>query len=154
MESSADRAAAPPVLMATRETRLATRAESHACLLDRHDVAGLQSGDVNNLRLLASEADGPAVPLLEYNLLVVGFEQNEDDEESDSNEDGTYDEDDEDYVPPDYIFNSYFAYCLWGPFATEEKQLPLFLLGKFQIFKTDGDILIFAYTNTIHLFET
>jgi hypothetical protein len=79
-------------------------------------------------------------------------DENEDDEESDSNEDGTYDEDDEDYVPPDYIFNSYFAYCLWGPFATEEKQLPLFLLGKLYTLKTDGDILIIAYTNTIHLF--
>ena len=34
------------------------------------------------------------------------------------------------YVPDTYFFHSFFAYCLWGPFAKMDKQLPLFLLGK------------------------
>ena len=42
-------------------------------------------------------------------------------------------DDDDDYVPDSYMFNSYFAYCLWGPFAPKEKQLTLFLLGKYYI---------------------
>ena len=40
------------------------------------------------------------------------------------------DDDDDDHVPEAYIFNSYFAYILWGPFAEDKNKLRLFLLGK------------------------
>jgi hypothetical protein len=50
-------------------------------------------------------------------------------------------EDCDEFVPDDYIFNSYFAFCLWGPFATQEKQLTLFLLGKYYL------LLIIQYIN-------
>ena len=59
-----------------------------------------------------------------------GDEDYDDEESAVSNTDGSEYEYEMVYVPPDYIFNSFFAYSLWGPFATEEKQLSLFLLGK------------------------
>jgi hypothetical protein len=46
------------------------------------------------------------------------------------------DDDDEQYddrVPPNYIFPSFMAFILWGPFATKHKQLSLFLLGKYHL---------------------
>jgi hypothetical protein len=39
---------------------------------------------------------------------------------------------DDEQVPHEYMFNSYMAYVLWGPFAEDTKKLPLFLLGKCQ----------------------
>ena len=53
-----------------------------------------------------------------------------DDAASDTNTSSDID-DDEHYVPDSYFFNSFFAYCVWGPFATKEKQLTLLLLGKY-----------------------
>ena len=38
-------------------------------------------------------------------------------------------EEDEDYVPDDYIFPSFMAYVLWGPFAIESSKLSLFCLA-------------------------
>jgi hypothetical protein len=39
--------------------------------------------------------------------------------------------DEDDYVPDNWMFNSYMAYVLWGPFAEDNKKLSLFLLGKY-----------------------
>jgi len=57
------------------------------------------------------------------------------DDDDDDIEDDDYDDDDDDdddsnnstYVPDDYIFHSFFVYCMWGPFAEENKQLPLLI---------------------------
>ena len=51
---------------------------------------------------------------------------------SDSDESTSSDsmDDNTDIVPRNYIFPSFMAYVLWGPFASKEKKLPLFLLGK------------------------
>ena len=38
--------------------------------------------------------------------------------------------DENEYVPDEYKFKSYMAYVLWGPFAEDNKKLPLLLLGK------------------------
>ena len=75
-----------------------------------------------------------------------GKKKKDDDSDSDSNSDDDNDEsdydvdelstvseidsDDEDEVPNDYIFPSFMAFVLWGPFAEKENQLTLFLLGK------------------------
>ena len=53
-----------------------------------------------------------------------------DDEDSDTSTPSDLDDDDH-YVPDSYFFNSFFAYCVWGPFATKEKQLTLLLVGKY-----------------------
>jgi hypothetical protein len=65
-------------------------------------------------------------------------------DESDSDDDGEDDSDriividdnndnEDEFVPEEYIFPSYFCFVLWGPFAPKEKQLSLFLLGKFVV---------------------
>jgi hypothetical protein len=56
------------------------------------------------------------------------YQYKEDNDDVDDEYD--YNDDDDDDVPEAYIFNSYFAYILWGPFAEEKKKLRLFLLGK------------------------
>ena len=52
------------------------------------------------------------------------------DSDSSTSTDDSDDDDDGNLVPPNYIFPSFMAYVLWGPFASKEKKLPLFLLGK------------------------
>ena len=54
----------------------------------------------------------------------------DDDDDVDDDEDDDFD-DEEERVPKEYIFPSFMAYVLWGPFAPKEKQLTLFLLGKY-----------------------
>ena len=66
---------------------------------------------------------GKKKPIEDNEIDVVSSSNSNDDEESVS--------DDSTYVPDNYFFHSYFAYCVWGPFASMEKQLPLFLLGKY-----------------------
>ena len=48
--------------------------------------------------------------------------------ESSSEDETESDEDEEDYVPGNYLFPSFMAYMLWGPFASENEKLPLFVL--------------------------
>ena len=45
---------------------------------------------------------------------------------TDSDQEGS--EEDEDFVPANYIFASFMAYVLWGPFAIESEKLSLFSL--------------------------
>jgi hypothetical protein len=67
------------------------------------------------------------------------LKKNNDSDYSHHDDDDEYDDDDDEstsdsstYVPDTYVFQSFFAYCIWGPFATMEKQLPLFLMGKYK----------------------
>ena len=39
-------------------------------------------------------------------------------------------EDDNKDIPHEYMFKSFMAYVMWGPFAEESKKLLLFLLGE------------------------
>jgi hypothetical protein len=70
----------------------------------------------------------------------VDYEEEEEEDDDDDDDDGDDDEynddkvvqkrdvDDEDeFVPDDCIFPSYFCFVLWGPFVEKEKQLTLFL---------------------------
>ena len=41
------------------------------------------------------------------------------------------DDEDDDEIPYNWVFNSYMAFVMWGPFVNKEKQLSLFLLGKY-----------------------
>ena len=50
-------------------------------------------------------------------------------------------------MPKDYIFPSFMAFVLWGPFAPKEKQLTLFLLGKYNPII----VLLFNHTLTQYL---
>ena len=78
------------------------------------------------------------------------YEDDDDSTEDDEDDDDDEDEDseEEDVVPNDYIFPSYMAYILWGPFAPKEKQLTLFLLGKY---KHLHFYIIKLYTNFISI---
>jgi hypothetical protein len=69
------------------------------------------------------------------------------DDNNEGEEDDEYDDEYEEppRVPKEYIFPSFMAFVLWGPFAPKEKQLSLFLLGKFhQLF-----VIIKQHTYTI-----
>ena len=65
-------------------------------------------------------------------------DENDDDDKGDNDDDEYENEEDDDdddsigsdYVPETYFFHSYFAFCLWGPFADKSKQLPILILGK------------------------
>ena len=50
------------------------------------------------------------------------------------------DDDDDDEVPHEWMFNSYMAYIMWGPFAKDEKKLSIFLLGKYIVLFDDDMI--------------
>ena len=59
----------------------------------------------------------------------------DEDNDDDENDEIIIDDDDEendDEVPYNYVFNSYMAFVMWGPFAKKEKKLSLFLLGKYK----------------------
>jgi hypothetical protein len=83
----------------------------------------------------------------------VDYDEKDDGDDSIDNHDRIIvidnEEDDNEFVPPDYIFPSYFSFMLWGSFAEKEKQLPMFLLGKnFILYFSD---LIFYYINNIFI---
>ena len=60
-------------------------------------------------------------------------DDNDDDDDYNVNDDDSSEE--EDFVPDNYIFHSFFVYSMWGPFADENKQLTLFSLASININK-------------------
>ena len=77
---------------------------------------------------------------------TLSDDDDNDNDELGGNESNSDDEslsDSSTYVPDTYIFHSFFAYCLWGPFASMENQLSLFLLGTYSTSYT-------SFINIIH----
>jgi hypothetical protein len=56
---------------------------------------------------------------------------NEESDEYNTSDDDESKSENSTYVPDTFLFQSFFAYSLWGPFASMDKQLPLFLMGKY-----------------------
>ena len=65
-----------------------------------------------------------------------GEDEDGDDDDNDEDiiiydDDDDDDDEDDDEIPYNWVFNSYMAFVMWGPFVNKEKQLSLFLLGKY-----------------------
>ena len=86
----------------------------------------------NNSKIHNDENDDHDSQSEDYkpNTQDIEDDNNIDDDGDDYKEEFLGSDDEDDEVPHEWMFNSYMAYIMWGPFAKEEKKLSLFLLGK------------------------
>ena len=54
-----------------------------------------------------------------------GDEDKDEDDDDDDDNDESLSEEEEDYVPDNYLFHSFFVYSIWRPFSNRNEQLPL-----------------------------